>query len=144
MAKSKNTSKNSKTHLVSARLNDEQYAEFMDRLHRYKINQSTYIRELIEHGEVNIRYDGQRVVQTMYEIQDNMNNYSHAVMDRLELMEHKVELLETQANAIPQGLVPAPFRIDLERLGVDVSTIRLDYQQQKENYDKELTEIVYF
>lgn len=144
MKSSKPTKKGNKSHLVGTRLNDEQYAEFMDKLHRCKIKQSTYLRELITKGKVDIRYDGQEVIQNMYEIQDNMNNYSHAIMDRLELMEHKAELLEAQVNIMPQELVPAPFRIDLERLGVDVSTLRNEYQQQKENYDKELTENVYF
>lgn len=129
---------------VSVRLTEEQHAELMDRLDRYKINKSTYLRELITKGEVNVRYDGQKVIKQMCQIQDNVNNYSHAVMDRLEPIERRLGLLEEQVKNIPQGRVPAPFRIDLKRLGVDVSTIRVEYQQQKDEYDKELTDSVRF
>ena len=132
--------KNNRTHQVNVRLNDAEYERFTSMCQQSQLKSSDLLRKIIETGQVTVRYDGKNVIKEMYRVQDNMNQYAHSVINRIDVLAQKVDSLGKICETDPF----IPFRFNVEKIKCEMEEIRSDFLEKKSQHDKELTNHVYF
>ena len=129
--------KNNKSHQVNTRLTEEEYQMLSSKSKEAGLKNSDYVRRAISDSKVEVRWDGPKVLNRMYEVQENVNKAHHMLMERMRVDEQRIESLE---NLKDVKLVDPPFRIRLEDVACDLAEIKKDTVEVKMKADKELTD----
>jgi len=134
--------KKNKVHQINVRLDDNEYAKFKADKEKSGLSKSDFMRKIISNSTVNVRYDGKNVIREMHKVQNNINQYYHSVMNRIDVVEQRVDSLE-KINILEKNTeVIVPFSINLETVACETAEIKADVLEKKAMYDKELTDCV--
>lgn len=139
--KSNDEKKNNKVHQANARLTDAEYKKLSSMSRESGVSNSAVIRRLINDGKVEIRYDGDKVMQKVTQIQNDFNQSHHIIMQRINVNEQEISSLKS-LNGLE--LKDPPFRIRLEEAACALARIKEDETKLKMEVDKEMTDSVYF
>lgn len=140
---SKKINRNNKNHQMNIRLTEMQYKKVSDMSEKSGIRPCDIVRNLIEDGEVNVRYDAKKVIENLTKAQSSINQSVHSIMSRIALNEQKITSLERLQDLNLKQFEP-PFRINLEDVACELKEIKKDMVEIKMKADKEMTDCVDF
>ena len=137
----KNQKKDNKIHQVNSRLTESEYQKLSSMSKKAKVSNSALIRRFINHKKVEIRYDGEKVIEEVCKIQSDINRCHHMILERIDKNEQEISSLKALGG---MKLVKPPFRIDIENVACDLAAIKKDTIDLKMKADKELVDHVNF
>ena len=139
--KTSNKKTNNRVHQVNTRLTEEEYQKLSAMSEQSGVTNSKIMRNLLDKGRVEVRYDSQSVRKALYEVQENVNKAQHMIMQKIELLEQKQEHLESLKEL---KTVNPPFRIEVDRVGCEIKETKMNAVERKMNFDKAVTDCVDF
>lgn len=139
--KTNDEKKNNKIHQVNTRLTDAEFQKLSSMSKESGVSNSVIIRRFINDGKVEIRHDGDKVMQKVSQIQNEFNKSHHIILQRINVNEQDINSLK-ELNGLE--LKDPPYRIRLEEAACNLARIKDDEIELKMEADKELTDNVYF
>ena len=139
--KKSNCKRDNKTHQVNTRFTEAEYQLLLSKTEKAGVKISDFMRKAATDAKVEVRYDAPIVLKRMYEVQNNVNERHHMIMERIRVDEQRIDSLENLSGV---NLVEAPFRIKREDVACDLAEIKRDTVELKMEADRELTDCVYF
>ena len=133
--------KDNKVYQVNTRLTEFEFQKLSALSKQAGVNNSTFVRRLISDGKVEIRLDGDKVIQKVSEIQNDFNKCHHMILERISQDEQEINSLKALKGL---KLQDPPFRIRVENVACDLLNIKKDEIGLKMKTDEELSDCVNF